>query len=109
MLQNIRSTIPRAKNEIVNYKNNYSKKHTSERMQAATDNRCDVSYESSSKVLTDHQHPHPPQTSPHTSEQQIQQILLAPDLSTPYLNDKHNVVNTAITKDKRIDILIHTM
>ena len=96
VLQNIRSTSSRAKNEFVNSKHNYSRKHTRQRIQA--NNRrpmwriLRIFVERSDRPPTvpppRHLHEHLNNKPP--------KIVLAPDLSTPYLNNMHNNTVTTI-------------
>ena len=97
VLQNIRSTSSRAKNEFVNSKHNYSRKHTRQRIQA--NNRrpmwriLRIFVERSDRPPTV---PPPPRHLHEHLNNKPPKIVLAPDLSTPYLNNMHNNTVTTI-------------
>ena len=90
VLQNIRSTSSRAKNEFLKSKPKCSRKHNRQRIQA--NNRrpmwriLRIFVERSDRPPTA---PPPRHLHIHLNSRPIQ-IALAPDLSTPYLNDMQN-------------------
>ena len=96
VLQNIRSTSSRAKNEFAKTIPIYCSKHSRQKKQANNWRPMwrilRIFVENSDRPPTAPL----PKTSPPTSEQQAPKIVLAPDLNKPYLNNRHNNTVTTI-------------